>query len=161
EEAVATADLVEGFMAELEPVPRQVVEMRLQGFEIAEIAAATRRSERTVGRILEDLKRRLECLLPDDIAAGERPVATGHVASEDRANRESREPEIVPVPPNLPTFSIPDSDIEGPQPTFLSDRDFVLQLHLGTGGTGRVYRAVLKGQSQTVAVKMLKKANQR
>ncbi len=161
EEAVATADLVEGFMAELEPVPRQIVEMRLQGFEIAEIAAATRRSERTVGRILEDLKRRLECRLADDNAEGERRVAFSNVLNEDRTNPASRKPESHPEPSNLPSLSIPEPVIDVTPPIFLSDRDFVLQFHLGTGGTGRVYRAVLKGQSQTVAVKILKKANQR
>jgi hypothetical protein len=161
EEAVATADLLEGFMAELEPVPRQIVEMRLQGFEIAEIAAATMRSAHTVGRILEDLKHRLECLLADDNAESERRVAPWPEATVDRAKQESLKPESVSRPSNLPPLSIPDSIIGGPQPVFLSDRDIVLQLHLGTGGTGRVYRAVLKGQPQTVAVKMLKKANQR
>jgi tRNA A-37 threonylcarbamoyl transferase component Bud32/DNA-directed RNA polymerase specialized sigma24 family protein len=161
EEAVAVADLVEGFMAELEPVPRQIVEMRLQGFEIAEIAAATARSERTVGRTLEDVKHRLECLLPDaDIAGGPRS-APRRAVSKDHAKYQSREPKSDPGPSIVPSFSIPDSVIDGPRPIFLSDRDFVLQLHLGTGGTGKVYRAVIKGQNQTVAVKMLKKANQR
>jgi DNA-directed RNA polymerase specialized sigma24 family protein len=161
EKAVATADLVEGFMAELEPVPRQIVEMRLQGFEIAEIATATKRSERTIGRILEDLKRRLECMLADDNTDGEPRVGPRDVSTEDRAKHQSREPQPVPGPSHLPSLSISDSVIDRPQPIFLSDSDFVLQLLLGTGGTGRVYRAVLKGEPQTVAVKMLKKANQR
>lgn len=42
----------------------------------------------------------------------------------------------------------------------LTERDVVLQLHLGTGGVGRVYRAILRDSGRTVAVKILKKASQ-
>jgi len=45
-------------------------------------------------------------------------------------------------------------------PKFFSDRDFLIQLHLGSGGTGRVYRALQKSGNLTVAIKMLRKASQ-
>src|SRR5262245_12395561 len=59
DEALAMAEVAEEFMAELEPLSRKVVELRLQDWRIADIAAATNRSERTVRRILEELKERL------------------------------------------------------------------------------------------------------
>jgi serine/threonine protein kinase len=44
---------------------------------------------------------------------------------------------------------------------FLSDRDFVLEMHIGTGGTGRVYRARRKSDDHLVAINILRKASQR
>ncbi|MGE5195234.1 MAG: protein kinase domain-containing protein [Deltaproteobacteria bacterium] len=167
EEAVAMAELVETFMAQLEPGSRQVVELRLQDYRIAEIAAATHRSERTVRRILEELRHRLRSSLGD---AGDKlgglPAArcrSAEPASEiddsesaaglavDGADRRSG-----PSPENPSVASAASTS----PPEFLSDRDFLLQLHLGTGGTGRVYRALPRGGSTPVAVKMLKKASQ-
>jgi len=43
----------------LTPLQRQVLELRVQGFEVAEIATRARRSKRTVERSLQDLRHRL------------------------------------------------------------------------------------------------------
>jgi RNA polymerase sigma factor (sigma-70 family) len=59
-EAVALVDEVEKVMRSLEPRQRQVFELRLQGQDCAEIAAAMACTERTVRRILEQIKRQLE-----------------------------------------------------------------------------------------------------
>jgi RNA polymerase sigma-70 factor (ECF subfamily) len=59
-EALALADEVERLMRTLEPLDRQVLELRLQGYNLEEIAAATRRSERTVTRTLRAIKQQLE-----------------------------------------------------------------------------------------------------
>ena len=56
-EALAAADELELFMAELTPLQRTVLELRLQERRWEEIAAATGRSERTVRRILEEIRR--------------------------------------------------------------------------------------------------------
>jgi DNA-directed RNA polymerase specialized sigma24 family protein/tRNA A-37 threonylcarbamoyl transferase component Bud32 len=51
-EAAALVDELRGVLAPLGAVPRRVVEMRLQGHEVEDIAAEVRRSARTVRRIL-------------------------------------------------------------------------------------------------------------
>jgi tRNA A-37 threonylcarbamoyl transferase component Bud32/DNA-directed RNA polymerase specialized sigma24 family protein len=161
EEAVAMAELVETCLAGLEPRSRQVAEMRLQGFEIAEIAAATRRSERTIRRILEEFRDHLEYRLSDSGVAPERLVGSRHGLSERCAKPEPSEAGIELIEPEQSASSTPVSIPSEPSPILLSDRDVVLQLHLGSGGSGKVYRALIKGQNQAVAVKVLKKANQR
>jgi DNA-directed RNA polymerase specialized sigma24 family protein len=167
EEAVAMAELVEGFMAQLEPLSRQVIELRLQNYRVTDIAAVTQRSERTVRRILEDLKQRLATLLlePGD-EDGRSPGArrTTRLATTANEGRVSEPGRIDPKSTAEPAIQLTMDDREpasGARPEeFLSDRDFVLQVHLGTGGTGKVYRALQRGSKTPVAVKMLKKASQ-
>jgi RNA polymerase sigma factor (sigma-70 family) len=52
-EAAALADELEMMMAHLEPLQRRMLELRLQGYNLLEIAAATQRTERTVRRVLD------------------------------------------------------------------------------------------------------------
>ena len=59
-EAVALTDELESFMQFLEPAERQVLELRLQGFNLEEIATEIHRSLRTTCRILERIKEKLE-----------------------------------------------------------------------------------------------------
>jgi RNA polymerase sigma-70 factor (ECF subfamily) len=59
-EAVALVDQVEQVMRQLDPLQRQIFELRLQGHSLEEIAAQTQRCERTVRRTLERVKERLE-----------------------------------------------------------------------------------------------------
>jgi RNA polymerase sigma-70 factor (ECF subfamily) len=59
-EAAAVADELEGLMRKLEPLERRILELRLQGCKLEEIAAAIDRSERTVRRVLEEVKQQLE-----------------------------------------------------------------------------------------------------
>jgi RNA polymerase sigma-70 factor, ECF subfamily len=44
----------------LPPGQRSIVEMRVEGYEIAEIAERTRRSKRTVQRVLQEFRQRLD-----------------------------------------------------------------------------------------------------
>jgi RNA polymerase sigma-70 factor (ECF subfamily) len=62
ETAAALADEVEHLMRHLVPLERRMLELRLQGWTFKEIAAETRRSERTVRRFLERLREHLERL---------------------------------------------------------------------------------------------------
>ncbi len=55
-EAAMLADLLEHLMAQLDERERTVLELRLQGFNIAEICSRIQRSERTVHRILTDVR---------------------------------------------------------------------------------------------------------
>jgi len=60
EEAAALADEVEHVMRRLDPLRRRMLELRLQGYLLDEIAVETDRSQRTVRRMLEQLKAYLE-----------------------------------------------------------------------------------------------------
>jgi RNA polymerase sigma-70 factor (ECF subfamily) len=59
-EAVALAEELEHVMRQLEPLQRRMLELRLQGYRLEEIAADTQRTERTVRRVLERVKDMLE-----------------------------------------------------------------------------------------------------
>ena len=65
-EAVALADTLEHVLRDLEPRQRRMVEMRLQGYQLEEIAKSVRRSERTVRRVLEQIKQALAHMSPQD-----------------------------------------------------------------------------------------------
>lgn len=56
EEIVALTDELEWLFAQLDPCGRRVLELRLQGAELSAIAADTGRSERTVRRILDQIR---------------------------------------------------------------------------------------------------------
>jgi RNA polymerase sigma factor (sigma-70 family) len=64
-EAVALADELEQLMAGLQPLQRRMLELRLQGYNLLEIAAATQRTERTVRRALDAIKESLEKANPE------------------------------------------------------------------------------------------------
>jgi RNA polymerase sigma-70 factor (ECF subfamily) len=59
-EAATLVEEVEHLMSELKPLDRRMVELRLQGFRLEEIALATDRSERWVRRVLSQVKERLD-----------------------------------------------------------------------------------------------------
>jgi len=64
-EEAALADTLERLLRGLGPLQRRMVELRLQGYRLGEIAADVRRSERTVRRLLEQVKGRLQDECPD------------------------------------------------------------------------------------------------
>jgi DNA-directed RNA polymerase specialized sigma24 family protein len=55
-DVVALADMVEHVLSKLDPFGRRVMELRLQGAQIAEIAEDTARSERSVRRALNEIR---------------------------------------------------------------------------------------------------------
>lgn len=59
-EAAGLLEELEFVLSGLEPVHREILERRLQGAEIEEIATETSRSERTVRRVLEIARTKLE-----------------------------------------------------------------------------------------------------
>jgi DNA-directed RNA polymerase specialized sigma24 family protein len=59
-EAAALADDLEHLMRDLDPLQRKILELRLQGSTLNEIAADTHRSQRTVRRVLDRIKEHLE-----------------------------------------------------------------------------------------------------
>src|SRR5207248_838524 len=50
-------------LEQLQPLPRQMVILRIEGHEVAEIAGRTQRSKRTVERVLQDFRRQLTEIL--------------------------------------------------------------------------------------------------
>lgn len=58
-EAVALADEVEQLLRGLPPADRRILELRLQGCDVYEIAADTNRSVATIYRVLERIKQHL------------------------------------------------------------------------------------------------------
>src|SRR5262249_44736183 len=59
-EAVALTDLLERLMQQLDPEQRRMLELRLQGYTLEEIAADIHLSRRTVCRALDQIKQLLE-----------------------------------------------------------------------------------------------------
>jgi RNA polymerase sigma factor (sigma-70 family) len=59
-EALALADEVEHLMRRLRPIQRRILELRLQGYGLDEIATETQRCPRTVSRVLDSVKEHLE-----------------------------------------------------------------------------------------------------
>jgi RNA polymerase sigma-70 factor (ECF subfamily) len=62
-EATALAEVIEQAMDRLEPRERRMLELRLLGFSLEEIAADTKRSQSTVIRVLNEIRRQLEQVL--------------------------------------------------------------------------------------------------
>jgi RNA polymerase sigma-70 factor (ECF subfamily) len=60
EQAVALAETVERLLADLVPAERPILELSLQGFSTREVSDRLGRAERSVRRVRERVKRRLE-----------------------------------------------------------------------------------------------------
>jgi len=58
--------VIDEAMAELPPPQQQMIRLRIEGCEVADIAAQTRRSKRTVERVLQDFRARLGNILKED-----------------------------------------------------------------------------------------------
>jgi len=67
-EVVALADEMELLMRDLAPQNRRMLELRLRGYTLEEIAVEVQRSERTVRRVMEQVKQTLELRLKAGLA---------------------------------------------------------------------------------------------
>jgi RNA polymerase sigma factor (sigma-70 family) len=56
---------IDELLAPLPPLYRDVVRLRVDGFEVAEIAARTGRAKRSVERILQEFRRKLQVVIDD------------------------------------------------------------------------------------------------
>ena len=126
EEAAELSDEIEGLLKPLVPIHRRIVELRLQDERVVDIAAETGASERTVRRVLSDLRRSLAERY--DIQIPARPVRPVR-------SREAITPQHA------------DTDI--------SFKDLTLKRMLGRGGMGKVYAAVDRRTNERIAVKFL------
>lgn len=134
DEAIALAEEVEAVLKELPPVDRRVLELRLQGELIEEIAEETGTSERTVRRTLSAIQQ--------TIAAKH-----GHVVVVRSATSSKQNPAEVGVsaPPQNSVQSI-------------SFDRILLRRLIGRGGMGKVYEALDRDTDERRAVKFLHKS---
>lgn len=138
-EALALADEVEFVMAKLDNSGRRVLELRLQGEQIAAIAELTGRSERTVRRILSQIKD----LLIERLGGPPLAESISTAQSSERAWKS-------PTPASA-------SGGFAAKANLLNPRHYLLQRMLGAGRFGKVYRALHRPTGETVAVKHLRK----
>lgn len=161
EEAAALAEEFELFLAELSPLERKVIELRMQDHSQSEIAARVGRTERTVRRILTRLQQRLEQrLLAPDFAEVE--DAQSRAAGSDKVDGLPVTPVDCIAPENVGQKAPRNPVLPEVLPfgDWLSDSDFQLARFLGSGGTGKVYQAWWRSANEWVAVKVLKKRSQ-
>jgi RNA polymerase sigma factor (sigma-70 family) len=136
DEALAAADELTAILRQLGDRDRQALELRLQGYELEEIAERLKCNERTVRRAINEARRLMAARGGRDFvpsAARRRPSAV------PAANREHLAPAI--------------DDLDAP----LNWSDFVLQEQIGAGATGKVYRARNRKGGNDVAIKFLRK----
>ena len=139
---VIVADQLEFLMSQLTAATCRVLELRLQGHDVDEIATAIGRSPRTVRRQLETIRATFRKL--DGSVFEERPPSE---ATSIRAETSQNPVEIDSQhPPSIATVA-----------NQLSLNDFILRQQIGLGLTGRVYEAFDKRQQRLVAVKVLRK----
>jgi serine/threonine protein kinase len=160
------ADELSAIMRELPTDGRRLLELRLQGLDIAEIAAELNRTERTIRRRLEQLHE----LLAKRLAKSSSPGAKAFHHEVDVSGRGGRRPVRATLDfrsfdadgaPPAPASPAPSSAVAAHEPLPRCDyQDFVLQVHLGTGGMGRVYRAWQRSAAREIAVKVLRKNRQ-
>jgi RNA polymerase sigma-70 factor (ECF subfamily) len=67
-DAAMLTELVDALMRPLDERERRILELRLQGYAVPEIGEAVGRTERTVHRVLERVRQRLERMDAEDVA---------------------------------------------------------------------------------------------
>jgi tRNA A-37 threonylcarbamoyl transferase component Bud32/DNA-directed RNA polymerase specialized sigma24 family protein len=163
EQAVEIAELVDVFVRQLDSRSRRIFELRLQDQRIEDIAASLALNERTVRRTLDQLELRLKSLLQgtDDPPERTNCVCSDSVNEVPEELTDSEKELIFARENNDSQVAVDRSDMNlEVAGTVLSDRDFVIEMHLGSGATGRVYRARRKCDNHLVAIKMLRKKSQ-
>src|SRR5262249_48329184 len=136
DEALATADELTAVLGQLGERDRQVLELRLRGYEHEEIADRLSCSERTVRRAINQARRLMAA------RGGPRFVATAARKLPPSARSPCRE-----STPPLATLDAP-----------LKWTDFLLQQQIGAGATGKIYRAVHRDTGNEVAIKFMRKS---
>lgn len=141
-DAVALADEVESVLRSLPPQHRRILELRLQGELLDDIARDVGVSERTVRRMLADLEQQLRQ------KHGSLGSETIHIVESPSANRTTARSEKLKRSP------------DDRHSCLLAFDDLLLTRLIGKGGMGKVYRAVSRSTGQPVAVKFLHKSLQ-
>ncbi len=145
DEAVALTDEVEWLFAKLPVTARRALELRLQGESVADIAAEIGQSERHVRRSLALARKRIAQRQREFGMAvdNDKPRRARDARKESRFDRSAQR--------TLRATSI--DHVKAP----LKYGDYLLTQLLGSGGVGKVYRALHRPTGKTVAVKYLRK----
>ncbi len=141
DEAVALVDELETLLESLRPQSRRMVELRLQGELLEDIALEVGVSERTVRRTLRSI---------------EVDVCSEHGFDLSSADEPNVWPILKPTTVSQPP-AIPTSKQEWKFENQIRIQDIVLRRLIGKGGAGKVYSAEHKTTSQSLAVKFLHK----
>lgn len=151
-EAAQVVDDLEQLMSQLPERDRVILESRLQGEDMASIAASTGCTERTVRRSLQRVRESYLTLHGE--SSQELDVNSGVGRLSDNG---------VPTAP-LPKDAAPQAaqstvaaELPSQFPATFDFADVVLQRLVGQGAFGRVYQACLKTDQSSVAVKFLRK----
>lgn len=153
DEAVAVSELLKAVMASLPCEDRRMLELRLQGDTMVDIAAETGRSERTVRRALKKIEEGLgdfcDWQLPslDSIERTIEPREAHVVANSDEAMTETD-------PPAIEGSVIRHASKRTP----VLWKNLILEKQIGFGGMAKVYRATDRETGQVRAVKFLRKS---
>lgn len=137
EEALAAAEELEAVLRELNTRDRQAIELRLQGYELAEIAQQLHCHERTVRRAVNEARRII--------------TARG---GGNFVPSAARQPPRSPAGDSPPRDRLRISPADAP----LQWTEYVLHEQIGVGAMGRVYRATRKTDGQVFAIKFLRKS---
>ena len=137
EDALAASEELEAVLRQLSSRGRHTLELRLQGYELEEIAEKLHCNERTVRRLINEARRLF-------LTRADR----GFVPSAARRRMSAVASKAINVgrPPEL--------RLNSP----LNWSDYVLQEQIGSGATGKVYRASQKQGGPDVAIKFLRKS---
>src|SRR5262245_8788514 len=137
DEALAACEEVEAVLGQLSARGRQALELRLQGYELEEIAERLNCNERTVRRLINEARQIM-------MARADRSF----VPSAARRRPSGAKPKRRRVDqPGEMRLDLP-----------LRWSDYVLKEQIGFGATGRVYRAVRRSGGADVAIKFLRKS---
>jgi RNA polymerase sigma factor (sigma-70 family) len=150
DEVAAAADELARLLACLSPRGRQVVELRMQGYEMREMGHTLGVSERTVRRWLNEARGILARELPADVAGLLRAdIVEGGPAARPASQPQHRRTSQAPRrEADTSVASIPT----------IEWNDLVLERQIGAGASGKVYRAARRSTGQPFAVKFLRKA---
>ncbi len=140
--AVMVADQLEHLMSQLTEATSHVLELRLQGHDVDEIAALVGRSPRTVRRQLEAIRSTFAKLAGSE--------------TEDRSPNQPERASVRLEPHKTGASALRLIDEVSAERRTLDE--FVLRRQIGLGLTGRVYEAFDKRQEKLVAVKVLRKS---
>jgi RNA polymerase sigma factor (sigma-70 family) len=144
EEVAAVADELEAVLAELPELGRRVLELRLRGHGVREIACELRCSEKTVRRWLTVAREAFQAR-----ESGQADPAT----LPGRSRRQA-----TPVPRCRPAVRSQPLKMRRSPRSRLNYSNYVLRRMIGAGASGKVYIATCRGTGQQVAVKFLRKS---
>ncbi len=138
--ALIVADHLEHLMSQLTAATSRILELRLRGHDVDEIAALVGRSPRTIRRQLELIRATFTKFAGGEVVRGshQAPVADSREASPPSHLDRQDSPLLFAESRNL--------------------KDFVLRRQIGLGLTGRVYEAFDKRREKLVAIKVLRKS---